>query len=112
MALAETIYEVTRDFPDDERLGLTSQLRRAAVSVSSNIAEGWGRGSRKEYVRFLHIARGSLFEVATQIEIARRVGLISEVTADRVERKGTVCGKRLSRLIGALRRPQSPSPNT
>ena len=111
IALAEAVYETTRSFPEDERFGLTSQLRRAAVSVPSNIAEGWGRNSRADYLRFLHIARGSLFEVATQVEIAQRVGLLAEDQADRIEQVGTLCGKRLNRLITSLRRPQSPTPN-
>ena len=110
VALAEIVYAETRSFPDEERYGLTSQLRRASVSVPSNIAEGWGRRTRKDYVRFLHVARGSLFEVATQVEIARRVGFLSVDRSDRIERQGTVCGKRLSRLIAALRRPQAPPP--
>ena len=111
VGLAEVVYRETKAFPADELYGLTSQLRRAAVSVPSNIAEGWGRSSRADYLRFLHVARGSLFEVATQVEIARRVGLLPSAAAERIERQGTVCGKRLSRLVAALRRPQSPSPN-
>ncbi len=74
---AEAVYITTRDFPGEERFGLTSQLRRAAVSIPSNIAEGWGRGSKLDYLRFLRIARGSLFEVQTQLLIANRVGFLS-----------------------------------
>ena len=111
IALAEAVYVETRSFPANETFGLVSQLRRAAVSVPSNIAEGWGRHSRKDYLRFLYVARGSLFEVATQIEIARRVGLLDASAAERVEREGTRCGKRLHGLIAALKRPQSPPPS-
>ncbi|MEO0558375.1 MAG: four helix bundle protein [Bacteroidota bacterium] len=111
VALAELIYRETRTFPKAETFGLVSQLRRAAVSVPSNIAEGWGRNSRKDYLRVLHIARGSLFEVATQVEIAQRVGLLDSQAAERIETRGTICGKRLSRLIASLKRPQSPTPN-
>ena len=110
VALAELIYHLTNDFPHDETFGLVSQLRRASVSVPSNIAEGWGRNSRKDYLRFVYIARGSLFEIATQVEIARRVGLLDPDCAERIETLGTRCGKRLSRLIAALARPQSPTP--
>lgn len=110
-ALAEVVYRETRAFPDHERFGLTSQLLRAPVSVASTIAEGWGRSSRVDSLRFLYIARGSLFEVATQVEIASRVRLFANEAAGRIEMQGTICGKRLSRLIAALQRPQSPSPN-
>lgn len=74
MALVESIYRITTPFPDSERFGLTLQLRRAAVSVPSNIAEGAARRSTAEYLRFLSMARGSLAEISTQIEIARRLG--------------------------------------
>ena len=70
MALVTRVYEATADFPSDERFGLTAQLRRAAVSVPSNVAEGAARGSRKEFIHFLTIARGSLSELDTQLRIA------------------------------------------
>ena len=69
--LANTIYNVTKDFPKEEQFGLTSQLRRSGVSVPSNIAEGIGRGHVKEAVHFLDIARGSLFEIETQVYISK-----------------------------------------
>ena len=73
--LSVAIYELTKDFPRDEVYGLTSQLRRAAVSVPSNIAEGYGRGTRGEYRNFTGMARGSTLEVQTQLIIARELGL-------------------------------------
>ena len=76
MDLVEMIYHVTKDFPTDERYGLTSQLRRAAVSIPSNIAEGQARHSTAEFKNFLSIARGSLAEVETQLLIARRLNYI------------------------------------
>ena len=71
VALATQVYEVTREFPEAERFGLVSQMRRAAVSVASNIAEGAGRQSDKEFVRFLYLASGSASELDTQLEISR-----------------------------------------
>lgn len=68
--LVKKIYLLSKDFPDDERYGLTSQIRRCAVSVSSNIAEGCGRQTAKDTINFLHIARGSLFELETQTILA------------------------------------------
>ena len=73
MILAEEVYRVTKGFPDEERFGLVSQMRRAAVSVPSNIAEGFGRAQRLDFRRFLEIAKGSLFELQTQAELARRL---------------------------------------
>jgi four helix bundle protein len=77
MNLAEQAYQATRGFPDNEKFGLTSQMRRAAVSVPSNIAEGFGRARKLEFKRFLEIARGGLFEFQTQAELARRLGLLA-----------------------------------
>lgn len=78
MELVAEIYRVSATFPDTEKFGLTSQMRRAAVSLPSNIAEGAGRGTDKEFSHFLKIARGSLFELETQIEIATRLGFINQ----------------------------------
>src|SRR5881398_3140713 len=75
---ADDVYRITRAFPDDERFGLTSQMRRAAVSISSNIAEGTSRHSRDDYARFLEIASGSLFEVVSQSFISRNLSLLNE----------------------------------
>jgi four helix bundle protein len=76
MDLAQKVYEVTSTFPAQERFSLTAQMRRSAVSVPSNIAEGFGRGGRPEFSRFLTMAKGSLFELQTQAELARRLGWI------------------------------------
>ena len=77
MALCEDVYALLRQFPADERYALGDQLRRAVVSIPSSIAEGNGRDSRSEYARFLSIARGSLFEVQTQLELASRLGYVN-----------------------------------
>ncbi len=75
---ADLVYRISRAFPDDERFGLTSQMRRAAVSVSSNIAEGSACFSKADFARFLEIATGSLFEVVSQSFVSRRQGFLSE----------------------------------
>ena len=96
--LVESVYRITRAFPGDEIFGLTSQLRRSAVSVPSNIAEGAGRNSTKELVQFLGVASGSLAELDTQLEIACRLGYLnssSEVVAQ---------ASRVGQLVVALRK--------
>ncbi len=78
MDLAKAVYLSTQSFPKVEQFGLTIQLRRSAVSIASNIAEGNGRGTTQDYIRFLHMARGSLFEAQTQIELALRLAYLGE----------------------------------
>jgi four helix bundle protein len=78
MELTDAVYALTKSMPADERFGLTLQLRRAAVSIASNIAEGHARQSRTDYLRFLRIARGSIAEVETQIEISLRQHLVQD----------------------------------
>ena len=80
MELVEEIYRVSKDFPSNEQYGLTTQIRRAAVSIPSNIAEGSGRKGDKELLLFLSVALGSLAEVETQILIAVRLEYIEEIT--------------------------------
>lgn len=77
MALVTNCYTISADFPNDEQFGLTSQIRRCSISIPSNISEGFGRGTNKEYYRFLTISLGSLFEFQTQIEIAYNLKYIS-----------------------------------
>ena len=74
---AESVYSITRSFPAEERFGLTNQMRRAALSVSSNIAEGSSRSSRTDFARFVEIAAGSVLEVVSQAFIAKRQNLLS-----------------------------------
>lgn len=102
MDLTEAVYQPTDAFPANETFGLRSQMRRAAVSVPSNVAEGWGRKSRKDYVRFLRTARGSPFELRTQVEIARRVGLLCEADAKRLRDDADRVGRVLYGLISSL----------
>lgn len=79
--LVEDVYSLTAKFPANEQFGLVSQMRRAAVSIPSNIAEGQGRKNPKEFIQFLYIAKGSLAEIETQLIICERLGLISDLTA-------------------------------
>ncbi len=97
---ADLIYNKTRAFPSDERFGLTNQLRRAAVSISSNIAEGSSRSSKSDFARFVEIATGSVFEVVSQAFIAHRQGFLSE---DQF-RKIYTDAEELSRMLSGLRK--------
>jgi len=99
--LSKEVYEATQGFPADERFGLTSQMRRAAVSVPSNIAEGWGRGSRADYLRHLGISRGSLYELYTQARLANELGYLQR-PAPLLEQLAEV-GRILNGLIRSLR---------
>ena len=76
MDLIIEIYRITESFPKEEKYGLSNQLRRAAVSVPSNIAEGAARNTKKEFVNYLHMAQGSLSELDTQLELAKRLGML------------------------------------
>ncbi len=102
--LVELIYKRTQSFPSEEKFGLTAQIRRAAVSIPSNIAEGWGRDSTKDYVRFVRIARSSLFEIETQLIIAHRLGYLSEDALSASLQETEVESKMLLSLIRSLRR--------
>ena len=82
MKLVVHVYKATQTFPNHEQYGLISQMRRSAVSIPSNIAEGYGRHSDKEIVRFLDIARGSIYELDTQIEISRQLNYLSKKDFD------------------------------
>ena len=83
--LARRVYEVTSTFPANEKFGIVSQMTRSAVSIPSNIAEGSGRNSQKDFSNFLSIAIGSIFELHTQIAICEQIGLIDELTAKQLD---------------------------
>jgi four helix bundle protein len=103
MDLTEEIYRVTADFPKHELYGLISQMRRAAVSVPSNIAEGKGHHSDPEFVRFLFHARGSLLELQTQLLIARRLQYVSGEKAEELSHRSDGIGRGLNALINRFR---------
>ena len=100
---ADLVYKVTKTFPEDERFGLTNQMRRAEVSVSSNIAEGSARSSRNDNARFLEIATGSLFEVVAQSFISRRQGFLTEPDFKTIYATADELGRMLSGLRRSLR---------
>lgn len=102
MSLAEHVYQATRSFPREEAFGLTSQTTRAAVSIAANIAEGDGRGTRQAYVSFLRIARGSLLELETHIELAARVKLLPAEDATAILAKTDELGRMLNGLISKV----------
>ena len=107
MDLCECVYDATARYDADERFGLVAQSRRAAVSVASNIAEGAGRPGRTEFARFLGYAIGSLSELETQIEIARRVGALETAEASQLIASINRLGRKLVRLherVGDSRR--------
>ncbi|RBP44321.1 four helix bundle protein [Roseimicrobium gellanilyticum] len=99
---ADQVYTVTRAFPSDERFGLTNQMRRAAVSVSSNIAEGSARISPKDFARFIEIATGSVYEVVSQAFIGRRQGFLSPAQFQELYSSAEHQGKMLSGLRRSL----------
>ena len=101
--LVESIYRITEDFPPKENFGIISQMRRASVSIPSNIAEGYGRQSKGSYAQFLSIARGSLFEIETQIELCVRLKYIQEASSKKLQFETTEISKMLTSLISKIK---------
>jgi four helix bundle protein len=97
---ADLVYSVTRSFPNDERFGLTNQMRRAAVSISSNVAEGSSRSSRPDFARFVEIATGSVYEVVSQSVISKRQDFVSEADYQRLY----AAAEKQSMMLSGLRR--------
>jgi len=104
MALAEKCYRLTKEFPRDELYGMTSQIRRSAASVPANIAEGYGRGNRGEYIQFLRVAQGSLKELETHVLLSERVRLAPAPAFQPVLEQCEVVGKMMLGLIRSLQR--------
>ena len=101
MDLVELVYAITKQFPSDERYALTSQIKRASVSVPSNIAEGYGRHSTADYIRFLQIALGSLNELQTQLELAIRLEFFEKSSVESADR---LCLEVEKMLVGLIKK--------
>lgn len=99
ITLATCIYTLTRQFPKEEVYGLTSQIRRAVISISSNIAEGAGRGTKKDFLRFIMIALGSLNEVESQIHVSRQLHYLTDAECKEILNKV----RELGNLLGGFR---------
>jgi len=104
MDLVESVYLVTRDFPREEVFGLTSQLRRAAVSIPANIAEGYGRKSKVSFAHFARISQGSLYELRTELQIAKRTGIAPVAQIDPLLTNSVELSRILDGFIRSLER--------
>lgn len=107
MRLVEAVYAATGSFPSSELYGLTSQTRRCAVSIPSNIAEGRGRKGTREFINFLAIAYGSLCELQTHLELAHRLRFLDKVVHDRLQIQTDEVGRMLNGLMNSLGRRNS-----
>ena len=104
MELAELVYSLTSRFPREEAFGLTAQMRRAAVSIPSNVAEGFGRAQRRSFVQFLRIAQGSLKELETQAQLSVRIGHVPHEDVSGLLERCERLGKRLVQFVRSLER--------
>ncbi len=107
--LARMIYQVTDRFPKEERFVLTDQIRRAAISIPSNISEGAARQTKKEFINFLHIAQGSLSELDTQLELARQLDYLTKEDWSKLDAQLEQIDKMISGLIRYLKNTKSPT---
>jgi four helix bundle protein len=107
MSVAEQVYRLTTSFPKDEVYGMTSQIRRAAVSIAANIAEGHGRENSGSFVQFLRISQGSLKELETHLVLAVRVNLAKAQKVEPILQKCDELGRMLRSLIRSIQRKQS-----
>ena len=101
--LVEVIYTITTSFPQNEQYGLTSQIKRSSVSVLSNIAEGWGRGYNSNFLQFIKIARGSLYELETQLIIAYKIQLITKEDFEPIQNLIVIESKMINSFITSLK---------
>ena len=106
--MVTSIYLMTKAFPKDELFGLVSQMRRAAVSVPSNIAEGYARGTDREKLHFLRISSGSMSEIETQLMLSLNLGYVSQEAFDELSKITTSLWKQLNALISSLKKRLTP----
>lgn len=103
LSLCVNTYELTKDFPEEKKFGLISQIRRCSVSISANIAEGYGRHSTKSYVQFLKIARGSLYELDTHLELSNQLKFVkNEILLETIKEQIIEEGKMINSLINKI----------
>jgi four helix bundle protein len=102
MQLVTQIYKNTEDLPKEELYGLISQIRRSSISIPSNIAEGYGRNSTNDYIRFLQISRGSLYELQTQLEICLNLNYLNQISFNDIYEQSREIERMLSSLINKL----------
>ncbi|MGA2866431.1 MAG: four helix bundle protein [Verrucomicrobiota bacterium] len=105
--LTKLVYQHSKKFPVEEKFGLSSQIRRAAVSIPSNVAEGWGRHYTAEFIQFLRRANGSLVEVETQLILSADLGFSTQQEVDGLLRQTQILGKKILNLERSLERRQS-----
>jgi len=111
MELASAVYELTAQFPEEEKYGLVSQMRRASVSIPANIAEGYGRDHRGDYLRFLSVARGSLMELETHIILAVKLSLVQRRDVRNCWQLAQRVGSMLTKLTQSLKKtPKNQNP--
>ena len=103
MEIAKLVYRLTKAFPKEERYGMTSQMRRAAVSIPSNLAEGWGRAGNKEFQQFIRVAQGSLKELETQLILSQEVELTTHDRTKPILNETAILGRQLVALTRSLK---------
>ncbi len=106
MELAKEVYQITRNFPEHEKYGLVTQMRRATISIPLNIAEGRGRYHKKSFVQFLMQARGSLYEMVTLVKLSTSLGYLKSETMEDLLEKCNNISRMLSGLINSMKKPR------
>jgi len=102
--LADKLYDITNTFPDNEKHGLVSQIQKAIISIATNTAEGWGRHSTREFIRYLYIAHGSTVELETLLIISKKRALVSEEKCNKLLKETTSISKMINGMIKSLKR--------